>query len=406
MADFRYTARNTAGQKDQGNIEADSQGEAVKKLRDKGLVVLDISASSSGSIISKSAVGFRFRKGVPDKDKIIFTQQLSIMVKAGLPISQALHSLVEETTNKNLGKAVATISADVEGGLPLSTAFAKHPTIFNPVYISILRAGEKSGKLDSVLARLAAQLEKDNDIKSKVKGALAYPAFVLVAMVVIVSLIMVFIIPQIESVFVENNAQLPFLTRVVIGIANILRHQFLFLIAGVVGIVMAYRAYYRTKSGRHRIDLIKLNIPIFGTLFRRVSIARFARIFSTLLSSGIPMLEIFATSKDVVGNEIFREEIEKASKDIENGVEISAALRKQPHIPSIMVQLTAVGEKSGNIDVIYENLANFMEKEVDNLTRNLTTLLEPALMLIMGGVIGVIVIAILLPIYALTSSIL
>ncbi|MFA6082539.1 MAG: type II secretion system F family protein [Patescibacteria group bacterium] len=405
MADFRYITRDSKGQKSNGVISADSKSDAIKKLRDKNLIILDISEGNlSSSKSAKKAGGSLFNR-IGDKDKFVFTQQLSIMTKAGLPISQALGSLQEETNNKKFAQIIKTITADVEGGLALSQAFAKHPDIFDTVYVSILKAGEKSGKVDEVLDRLTIQMEKDNDIKAKIKGAMAYPIFVLVAMVVIVTLIMLFIVPQIQAVFIENNAKLPLVTRMVIGLADVIRRQGYIIIIALVGVFFGYRFYYRTAKGKHRIDLIKINIPIFGTLIRKVSLARFSRIFATLLGAGLPMQEIFSTSKDVVGNDIFRVEIEKAGKDVENGLDISAALKKQPHMPRMMVQLTAVGEKSGNTDVIFNNLANFMEKEVDNLTRNLTTLLEPALMLIMGGVIGSIVIAILLPIYSLTSSI-
>ncbi len=406
MPDYKYIGHNSTGTKETGNITADNKTAAVKKLRDLGLVISDLSESGSMKT-SQTGKAFKipFIGGISGKDRIILTQQLSIMAKSGLPISQALHSLAEETTNKSLVKVVNKIAQDVEGGTSMSQAFAKHPEVFNSVYISILKAGEKSGKVDEVLMRLATQEEKDYDIKNKVKGALAYPIFVLVAMAVIVTLIMVFIVPQIQAVFDENSLQLPLMTKAIIAISMLIRHQFIFIIIGVIALFVGYKMYYRSEKGHYQIDLLKINMPVFGALNRKVSIARFARIFSTLLTSGLPMLEIFSTAQGVMGNEVFRREIDKAGKDIENGLEISLALKKQPHIPKMMIQLTAVGEKSGNIDVIYENLANFMEKEVENITRNLTTLLEPALMLIMGAVIGSIVIAVLLPIYSMSSSI-
>lgn len=404
MSEFKYVGHNSSGVKESGTVTADNKTEAVKELRDLGLIVSDLKDSES-SKKTKSVFKFSLFGGISNKDRIILTQQLSIMTKAGLPISQALHSLAEETSNKNLTKVVSEIASDVDGGMALSQAFDKHPNVFGSVYVSVLKAGEKSGKVDEVLMRLAMQEEKDYDIKNKVKGALAYPVFVLVAMVVIVTLIMIFIVPQIQNVFAENNLTLPLMTRVVIFISILIRKQFILIIAGLVALFVGYKMYYKSEKGHYQIDLLKLNIPVFGPLNRKVSIARFARIFSTLLTSGLPMLEIFSTAQGVLGNEVFRQEIDKAGKDIENGLEISSALKKQPHMPKMMIQLTAVGEKSGNIDVIYENLANFMEKEVDNITRNLTTMLEPALMLIMGAVIGSVVIAVLLPIYSMTSSI-
>lgn len=406
MPEYNYIGHSSTGQKQTGSISADNKTEAVKKLRDLGLAISDLKESGESKKVG-IAPHFKFSLfgGISGKDRIILTQQLSIMAKAGLPISQALHSLADETANKNLAKVVKQIAADVEGGMALSQAFAKHPNVFNSVYISVIKAGEKSGKVDEVLMRLATQEEKDYDIKNKVKGALAYPVFVLVAMAVIVTLIMIFIVPQIQNVFTENNLQLPLMTKVVIFISTAIRKEYLFIIIGLAVLFVGFKTYYKTENGKYKIDLLKINIPIFGPLNRKVSIARFARIFSTLLTAGLPMLEIFATSQGVMGNEVFRREIDKVGKDIENGLEISLALKKQPHIPKMMTQLTAVGEKSGNIDVIYENLANFMEKEVDTTTRNLTTMLEPALMLLMGAVIGSVVIAVLLPIYSMTSQI-
>lgn len=405
MASFTFKAKNNVGKVQKGALDADNKQSAVQQLRDRGLIVLEMNERNLGSH-GKGGKSFSIFNGVPDKEKLVFTRQLAIMTEAGLPITQALHSLLEETTNKKLLTTIQSITNDVEGGQSLSGAFSKHLDVFSPLYVSVLKAGEKSGKVDEVLNSLANQIEKDYDIKGKVKGALSYPIVVLVAMFVIVSLIMIFIIPQIKAVFDENNAKLPVLTQVVIAISNVMRHQFFLIIGGVGAVIYAYRLYNRTTSGKYVIDSLKLRVPIFGVLLKRVAIARFARIFSTLMGAGLPMLEIFETANEVLGNAVFQKEMNEVAKEVQNGVEISTAMKKQPHIPRMMIQLTAVGEKSGNIDVIYNNLAQFMEREVDNITRNMTSLLEPILMLIMGAVIGTIVIALLLPIYTLTSSIL
>lgn len=405
MGSFTYRAKTNQGMTQKGTLEADNKASAVQQLRDRGLIVLDMKERNL-ALHGKSGKSLPFFSGVPDKEKLVFTRQLAIMTSAGLPITQALHSLLEETTNKKLIATIQSITGDVEGGMSLSGAFSKHLDVFSPLYVSVLKAGEKSGKVDEVLNSLANQIEKDYDIKGKVKGALSYPIVVLVAMFVIVSLIMIFIIPQIKAVFDENNAKLPVLTQIVIAISNVMRHQFFLIIAIIGAIIYAYRLYNRTTAGKYVIDSLKLRVPIFGVLLKRVAIARFARIFSTLMSAGLPMLEIFDTANEVLGNAVFQREMGAVAKDVQNGMEISAAMKKQPHIPRMMIQLTAVGEKSGNIDVIYNNLAQFMEREVDNITRNMTSLLEPILMLIMGVVIGTIVVALLLPIYTLTSSIL
>ncbi len=402
MGNFRYEARTQSGQKQKGSVNAESVTEATKKLRDQDLIVLNLTEEKNDN---KDKTKLPFGTRISEKSKIVFIQQLSIMIKAGLPITQALHSAADEAASPALKKIIDNITKDVEGGSQLSSAFAKYSTVFDQVFISVIRGGEKSGKIEEVLLRLSSQMEKDYDIKSKIKGALTYPAFVLVAMAVIVTFIMVYVIPQIQSVFVQNNAQLPALTVMIIGISNFMIHQWYFLIMAIVIIIFAYHFYSKTQSGRYNIDLLLINLPIFGNLIRKVSIARFARIFATLLSSGIPMIEIFDTSREVLGNKVFEKEITQVGHDVENGLELSAALKKQPHLPTMLTQLTYVGEKSGTIDEVYQNLADFMEKDVDNVTRNMTALLEPILMLIMGLVVGSIVVAVFLPIYSLTSSI-
>lgn len=402
MPVYKYIAKNSSGVSEKGSVDEENQKEAVKKLREKGLIIIDI--RDQNIVPSPKSSPFTLKHRVSDKDKIIFSQQFSIMIKAGIPVTQALHSAVEESSNPTFSKVIDEIARDVEGGVSLSQAFSKHPQIFNQIFVSVLKAGEKSGKLEEVLLRLADQMEKDYDVKSKVKGALSYPIFVLSATFIIVGLIMIFVIPQIQAVFQENNTQLPFLTQIIIGISMLIRHQYIYLISAVAGLIWAYRIYSRSPSGIKNIDTFKLHIPVLGNLIKKSGMARFARTFSTLMAAGLPMLEIFDTSKTVIGNSVFEKEITLVSKDVENGLELSAALRKQPNIPKMMVQLTAVGEKSGNIDEVYDNMANFMEKEVDHLTQNLATLLEPALMLIMGVVIGTIVVSILLPIYSFTSS--
>ncbi len=396
---FNYQARNTEGEIVKGNIEANEEASAITSLRGKGLYVSKIKRKTD------KAVSKFFEKKTNLKDKIIFTQQLGIMIKSGLSVVDALKALKDETSNEKFSGQITDVVSDVKGGLSLSKAMEKYPDSFDDVYVNSVRAGEKSGKVDMVLIRLAQQLEKDYSLTSKVKGAMIYPAVILTALVAVMILVLIFIIPQLKEVFDEVGVPLPLLTRIVLGLSAFLQSYFIYIIIVGVGIGIALRYYGKTDKGRHLFDQLKLKIPVMGGLYKKTYMAKFTRTFASLSSSGLPLLDIFKSSRDVVTNVIYQDEIDKMTKKVENGESISKVLKDCPLFPSMIGQLATVGEKSGNIDEVFDSMANFFDKEVENITNNLSTLLEPLLMVVMGVGIGVLIVSVLQPIYGLVEVI-
>jgi len=396
---FSYQARNTEGEIVKGNIEANEETSAIASLRGKGLYVSKIEGKAN------KAVSKFFEKKTGLKDKIIFTQQLGIMIKSGLSVVDALEALKDETSNKKFSQQIADVISDVKGGLALSKAMEKYPDSFDDVYVNSVRAGEKSGKVDLVLIRLAKQLEKDYALTSKVKGAMIYPAVILTALVAVMVLVLIFIIPQLKAVFDDAGVPLPLLTKIVLGFSAFLQSYFLYILIVSVGIGVALHYYGKTKKGRHLFDQLKLKIPVLGNLYKKTYMAKFTRTFASLSSSGLPLLDIFKSSRDVVTNVIYQDAINKMTKKVENGESISKVLKDSPLFPSMIGQLATVGEKSGNIDEVFDSMANFFDKEVDNITNNLSTLLEPIMMVVMGIGVGILIVSVLQPIYGLVNAI-
>lgn len=396
---FYYKARDKAGKTQSGEIEATDESGAVAALRERGYYTTSITAHSQ-----KKGMPQLFNK-VSIKDKIIFTQQLGVMIRSGLSVVDALEALCDETTDKNFAKKIKEVIIEVKGGTSLSAAMGKAPNIFDQVYVNTISSGEKSGKLDDVLEGLTVQLEKDYAVVSKLRGAMIYPIFVMCALVIVMVLILVIIIPQLKVIFDEVGVSLPPLTRAVIAISNFTKDYIIFIAIAVFGLVIAGQFYGRTKNGRHVFDRIKLKIPVFGNLFKKTYMARFSRTFSGLTKAGLPLLDIFRTSKQVINNVIYQDEIDKMISKVEVGVPVSKVLKDSKLFPPMVGNLVAVGEKSGSLDLVFETIANFFDKEVDSITANLSTLLEPVLMLVMGVGIGLIIVSVLQPIYGLVNAI-
>ncbi len=396
---FKYTARNSEGEQIKGEIEAADETLASSALREKGLYI-----SSMKKVSESKLPEIPFLNKTSLKDKIIFTQQLGIMIKSGLNVVDALKALSTETTNQNFTDEITDIISDVKGGAPLSDAFAKHPRTFDPVYISTVRSGEKSGKLDEVLKRLAIQLDKDYELSSKLRSAMFYPAFVLTALVIVMVLVMIVIVPQLTAIFEDVGVPLPILTRIVITLSKFMQSYILYIVIALIGIYALSVYYGRTTSGRHLYDTLKLKVPVFGKLLKKSYMAKFTRTFAGLSAAGLPLLDIFKAAKEVINNSVYQEEIAKMEKKIEVGESISKVIKDCPLFPGMVGQLASVGEKSGSIDLVFDSMANFFDKEVDNITSNLSVLLEPILMVIMGIGVGLLIVSVLQPIYGLVNA--
>jgi type IV pilus assembly protein PilC len=402
--EFFYKAKNQAGATVEGQIQATNENEAAKLLAQQKLFVLDLDYGEQTSFQK----GFTLRRKVSLKDKIIFTKELAMMIKGGLPLIDSLDALAEQSENREFSRIIGQVMVDVKGGLALSKSLAKHPKVFPTLYIAITASGEKSGKLDEVLTRLADQLQKDYELNSRVKNALTYPVVVTIALIGIMILMLVFVVPQLKIIFSEMGVSLPIPTLIILGTSDFIIKYWYIIIIVVIGLIVAWRAWAKTSGGGIAIDKFKIKVWLFGPLMKKIYLARFSRTMATLIASGLPMLEIIDTVKLVVGNKIYVTAMEAMHRDIESGVPLSMSLRKHniyQIFPAMISHMTAMGEKSGKVDYVLFEVADFYDKEVEATTQNLTSLIEPILILIIGGGVGIAIASVILPIYSLVNAI-
>ncbi|MEK7142683.1 MAG: type II secretion system F family protein [Patescibacteria group bacterium] len=403
---FIYTSKNQAGTIQNGTIEAADEAAAIKSLQGEGLFILEIKKAGTKLPGIKEDLKIPFLGGkVGLKDKIIFSKQLAMMIRSGLPLNDAFNALEEQTENKFFSKVIGQIGLEVKGGKALSESMAKYPKIFPELHIAMVRAGEKSGRLDDVLDRLSDQLQKDYDLISKIKAAATYPILVIGALVAIVILMLLFVIPQLKTVFNDMGVELPIVTRIVLGTSDIMRKYWYIFLIVLIGGILGIRFWAKTNTGGLIWDRFKLKIPLIGGLIKKIYMARFARTMGTLVASGLPMLDILATVSGVITNRVYQLAFKKIAKDVENGVQVSTSVRKQGIFPAMIYHLMAVGEKSGKLDYVLLSMADFFEKEIETTTNNLATLIEPILIIIIGAGVGLVVAAVIMPIYSLVNVI-
>ncbi len=400
MQKFNYSARDIAGNKIvKSVVEAESERSAAKLLMEQGMVPLTITPSAErGGLLGV------FKNHVSTRDRVIFTRQLATLINAGLPLAQSLHTVAEQTANKRLEAIARDIISRVEGGSTLSDAFARHGDVFNDLFVALIAAGEASGTLDKALERIATQQEKDAEILSKVRGAMVYPVIVLVVIFGVIIFMMVTVVPQIQRLYKDLKATLPFVTAAMVSIANFMtKYWWLVLLATGVSVYFL-RQYARTESGRRNFDGLKINLPMFGTMFRKLYMARFTRTGETLLATGVPMLEMLKISARSVGNSVVSKSIERAAEKVKSGKSLSSSLKSDPNILPLVPQMISIGEQSGGIDTMMGKAASFYEGDLDATIRSISTAIEPILMVILAAVAGLMVAAILLPVYGLIGS--
>lgn len=399
MITFNYKARDTSTNKIvKGTVQGNSEAAAAHVLMAQGVVPLDMTPVGEGGLLSG------LRSHVPSKEVVIFTRQLSTMLNAGLPLSQSLSTVQDQTSNKTLKTIIADVVGSINGGAPLSDSLAKYPKVFNNVYIALVRAGETSGTLDQSLARLADQQEHDADQLSKIRGAMIYPAIVLVVIIAVVVFMLVTLIPEVVSMYDDLGKTLPMSTAILMSIVNFFGKFWYLIILVVGGLIFFARRWLATDSGRRAWDTFKLNMPMFNSLFRKLYMARFSRTAQVLLQSGVSMMETLKISADAVNNVVVKDEILQGVSKVKNGKALSDALSNQDYILPFVPQMIKIGESSGSIDVMLEKVADYYDKEVDNAIAAISTLIEPILMVAMAGMIGFIVLAVLLPIYSLSDT--
>jgi type IV pilus assembly protein PilC len=397
---FAYTGRSRAGQSVTGEHIADTMDAAIAALRREQIQVTQINPVKDKTKPVKKARA----KGVKAKDLAVFTRQFSVMIGAGLPLVQCLEILGTQAEDQNFGQVILATRADVESGLSLADAMSRHPKAFDALFTNMIAAGEAGGILDAILKRLATYIEKAVKLKGQVKSAMVYPIAVIVIAAVVVGAILWKVIPTFATLFAGLGAELPLPTRVVIAMSNGLVRYGPFLIAGLFALGFAFRSYYATPNGRMTIDRIVLKLPVLGLLMRKIAVARFCRTLSTLLASGVSILEALDITARTAGNAVVEQAINTTRKSIEGGETIANPLRQTAVFPPMVVQMISVGESTGALDTMLSKIADFYEEEVDVAVAGLLTLLEPIMIALLGGVVGGIVIAMYMPIFALISN--
>lgn len=397
---YNYKAKNKEGGIQSGVVVAMDQNKAESLLGENGLVIISLE-KQEGNILEKLNP---FGKSVNNKELVLFSRQLATLISARVPIIQALRILQEQITGKYLLSVINELISSVENGDSLSNAMAKHTDVFGNVYVSLVMSGEVSGSLDKSLVYLADQLEKDYELKGKVKSAMTYPIFVLSALVIIGLLMFKFVLPNLTSVLKEQGGTLPTVSIWLIAFTEFFNQFWWVIILAIAGLILGGRYYITTPGGRINWDTLKIHFPIIGDIFQKIYLARFSRNLSTLVIGGIPIIKALQIVAEIINNVIYREIILQTVVKIQAGKSISEGLMGHKEFPSIVTQMVRVGEQTAQLDDIMAKLANFYEKEVDNKVSTLTTLMEPIIMIILGIGVGVLVAGILMPIYNLAST--
>jgi type IV pilus assembly protein PilC len=401
MPTFAYSGRTRGGETVTGERVADNMDAAVAALRRDQIMVTRIDQAKEAAAAKPKPTK---SVSVPSKNLAIFTRQFSVMIDAGLPLVQCLEILGKQEPHKGFAAAILKVREDVEGGAALADAMKKHPKTFDALYSNMIAAGEAGGILDTILKRLAVYIEKNVKLKGEVKSAMIYPVAVIVIAGIVVAAILWKVIPTFASLFAGLGAQLPFPTRLVIALSDgLVAYGWVLIIAGGV-VVYLLKRYYATEGGRRIIDRIMLKMPILGDILRKVAVARFTRTLSTLLASGVPILDGLDITARTAGNAIIEDAIQTTRTSIERGESISAPLRETNVFPSMVVQMINVGETTGALDAMLSKIADFYEEEVDTAVAGLLTLMEPVMIAFLGGIVGGIVIAMYLPIFDLISQ--
>ncbi|NEQ31868.1 MAG: type II secretion system F family protein [Leptolyngbya sp. SIO4C5] len=399
MPTYVATGRDAAGRNRREKVAAETPGEARNLLRDRGIFIQDIREEKGFSIDLEDVK--TSLTSVSVKDKAIFSRQFAALVNAGVALVRGLGVLSEECPNPKLKRSLQEINADVQQGTSLSDSMRKHPQCFDDLYVALVQAGEVGGVLDEVLNRLAKLLEDLNRLQNQIKSAMAYPVTVGILAVVIFVAMTVFLLPTFAGIFEEFDAELPMFTQLMLGISDFLRTPLYvaMLIGAIVAAVFAYRQYYKTRVGRETMDRFFLKMPLFGDLVQKTATARFCRTFGSLSRSGVPILTALEIVRDTAGNRVISNAIDEARQEIQTGGMISLALQKHQVFPVMAIQMISIGEETGELDQMLMKVADFYEDEVEQAVKALTSIMEPIMIIVLGGMVGSILISMYLPMF-------
>lgn len=402
MPIYKYRALNANGQMQKGLVEAATVEAVAELLAERKLTIVSV-AEGKQSTISLAAIPFLGK--AKKKSVVIFSRQLAVMIAATVPIVQALRILIVQTEDRILKQIISDMANDIDGGMKLSSAFAKHPETFSNFYVAMLRSGETSGRLEKVLNYLATQMEKDYDLVSRIKGAMIYPAFIVTALVGVGAVMLIFVVPKMTSLLQETGAELPFMTQLMINTSSFLQSFWWLLLLLFIAAVIGMRMALRTDTVREFWDMTKLRIPVFGALFKKIILSRFATGLSTLIKGGVPISRALTITADVVSNKAFKDMINATVKEVEDGNSITTVFSQHKMVPTMVSQMMGVGERTGRMDEVLDRLGDFYSREVDTMIGSLTSLIEPLIMIVLGAAVGLMVSAIILPIFQVANSI-
>jgi type IV pilus assembly protein PilC len=399
MPMFEYTARSQTGQIQKGQMDVATKDDVTAYLRKNRLIM--VSVREQPKQIKLSLGGSR----VKTRDIVIFTRQFATMINAGLPLVQSLNILAAQTENKTLAEVTRAVVYDVESGNTLADAFSKHPKAFTPLYVNMVAAGEAGGILDTILLRLATFLEKNDALVRKVKGAMVYPGVIICVAMLAIAILLIFVIPTFQSMFASANLELPLPTRIVIGMSNFLIHFWWAMLLAIGGVIFGIRSYYNTPAGRLQIDAAMLKAPVLGDVLRKSAVSRFTRTLGTLVSSGVSILEGLEITAKTAGNQVVHNAVMESRQSIAGGETIAAPLEKSKVFPPMVISMIAVGEQTGGLDEMLSKIADFYDEEVDVAVSALLSLMEPAMIVVLGVIVGGMVIAMYLPIFDMMNAV-
>jgi len=403
MPTFAYTAVDISGKTIKGKTDADSEGFLLAKLHEQRYHVLNITEERSRS--TKAQTTASSGKKVKLGHMVIFSRQFATMIDAGVAIVRCLDILESQTKDPALKPVIAQCKKDVKGGLSLTDAFGKHPGVFSRLYVNMVKAAETGGILDKILDRLAAFLETEQEVRGKIKSAMIYPVLVLVFAFIMVIALFLFVLPKFKEIFDSMNVEMPLTTRSLFMISAFMQNYWYIGLIGSIGAFFAYRAYSKTENGAWQIDSLKLKVPVVGELVQKMAISRFSRTFATLIHSGVPMMRSLEIVGETSGNRVIAHAIDSARNAIREGQKISTPLAQSGLFPGMVTHMIDVGEETGRLSEMLAKVSDFYDQEVENAVKALTSMIEPCLIVLMGGIVGFIAISIMAPIFKLISSV-
>lgn len=399
---YAYKVRDRQGKVISGKLEAENEASVSQRLREMGYFVIGVEEEKVS--LGKKELHI-FKPKVKSKDVTVFTRQFATMINAGLPLVKCLNILSEQTESPVLTEVILDVQHEVEMGRSLSEALSKHPDVFKELYSSMVKAGEIGGVLDDVLLRVATTLESEDEIKRKIKSAMTYPAAMFAISMLLLVIMLIFVVPTFENMFSELGASMPLLTRVIMSISRFLTSWkgALLIILIIVGVVFL-RRWTKTPAGKKKLDSLKLRLPVFGVLFHKMALSRFSRTLGTLVASGVPILQALEITSNAVGNALMAEAVENVRAGVKEGDSIARPLGQSPLFPPMVTQMLAIGEETGALDTMLNKVSDFYDSEVSATVESLTSLLEPILIVFLGAVVGIIVVALYMPIFSLIST--